>query len=50
VQREADEARAAGVSSTPTFYVGDEAIVGAQSYDTFQRAIERALAGTEDNS
>jgi protein-disulfide isomerase len=50
VQREADGARAAGVASTPTFFVGDEKIVGAQSYDTFQQAIERALAGAEDES
>jgi protein-disulfide isomerase len=50
VQREADGARAAGIASTPTFFVGDEKIVGAQSYDTFQQAIERALAGAEDES
>jgi protein-disulfide isomerase len=44
VQREADEAAAAGIASTPTFFVGEEKIVGAQSYGTFQRAIDRALA------
>jgi predicted DsbA family dithiol-disulfide isomerase len=50
VQREADEAHEAGIASTPTFFVGDEKIVGAQSYQTFQRAIDRALAETGDNS
>jgi protein-disulfide isomerase len=50
IQREADAASSAGVASTPTFFVGDEKIVGARSYDTFEHAIERALAETEDNS
>jgi protein-disulfide isomerase len=44
VQAEIDAARAAGVSSTPTFFVGDTKIVGLQPYEIFQDAIETALA------
>jgi protein-disulfide isomerase len=44
LQQEADGARAAGVGSTPTFFVGDEKIVGAQPYDVFVQAIEAQLA------
>jgi protein-disulfide isomerase len=47
VQREADEARDAGVKSTPTFFIGDEKIVGAQRYAQFKEAIDRALAEAE---
>ena len=44
-----DDARAAGVSSTPTFFItganGDETkIVGAQAYSQFNTAIDKALA------
>jgi predicted DsbA family dithiol-disulfide isomerase len=48
IQREADEARQAGVASTPTFFVGETKIVGAQDYGTFREAIERELARAED--
>jgi protein-disulfide isomerase len=44
LQRELDAARAAGVSSTPTFYVGDEKVVGAQPYGVFQQAINQQLS------
>lgn len=49
IQQEADGARAAGVSSTPTFFIGgasggETKIVGARPYAQFQAAIERALA------
>jgi protein-disulfide isomerase len=44
LQEEADGARAAGVESTPTFFVGDKKIVGAQPYDVFVQAIEEQLA------
>lgn len=44
VQREADTARSNGISSTPTFFVGDKKIVGAQPYGEFQSAIDAALA------
>ena len=33
-----------GVESTPSFFVGDEALAGAQPYPVFRAAIERALA------
>jgi len=44
VQQEADSASANGVSSTPTFFIGDKKIVGLQSYGTFTAAIQAALA------
>jgi protein-disulfide isomerase len=47
IQEEIDAARAAGVRSTPTFFVGDAKIVGLQTYDEFQRAIDAALAEAE---
>jgi protein-disulfide isomerase len=48
VQEEADNARADGVSSTPTFFITDgkgdvTKIVGAQAYAQFQSVIDRAL-------
>jgi protein-disulfide isomerase len=43
LQAEADGARAEGVNSTPTFFVGDRKIVGAQPYETFVEAIEAEL-------
>ena len=33
-----------GIGSTPTFLIGDQAIVGAQPYEVFQRALDAALA------
>lgn len=33
-----------GVSSTPTFIIGQQMIVGAQPYDVFRRALDAALA------
>jgi protein-disulfide isomerase len=44
VQAEADAAHAAGVSSTPTFFVGSQKIAGVQPYGTFRAAIDAALA------
>jgi len=43
VQAEADAARNAGIKSTPTFFVNGERIVGAQPYEEFQKAIDKAL-------
>lgn len=43
IKAEAKAASDAGVSSTPTFYVNGKKIVGAQSYDVFQKAIAEAL-------
>lgn len=36
-----------GVQSTPTFFINDTQLVGAQPFETFQRMIEAALAGAE---
>jgi protein-disulfide isomerase len=44
VQREADTASSNGVSSTPTFFVGDKKIVGVQPYGQFSAAIDAELA------
>jgi protein-disulfide isomerase len=43
---EADYRRATrvGVGSTPTFFIGDKAIIGAQPYEAFAEAIDAALA------
>jgi protein-disulfide isomerase len=47
IQREADAATAHGVSSTPTFFIGDKKLVGVQPYDDFVSAIKQALQKTE---
>lgn len=44
IQEEKDEADANGVSSTPTFFVGDKKIVGAQPFVQFSTAIDAELA------
>jgi protein-disulfide isomerase len=44
IQEEADAASSNGVSSTPTFFIGDTKIVGVQPYAQFQAAIDAALA------
>jgi protein-disulfide isomerase len=43
IQRETDLAAAAGISSTPTFFVGNQKIVGLQGYSVYQQAIDSAL-------
>jgi protein-disulfide isomerase len=44
VQEESQESQNRGVTGTPTFFVNDTKIVGAQSYETFKAAIEAELA------
>ena len=44
IQKEKDAGDAAGISSTPTFFVGEKKIVGAQAYSVFKAAIEAELA------
>jgi protein-disulfide isomerase len=44
VSADHDRGQSAGVRSTPTFFVGDEPIQGAESIGTFRAAIERARA------
>ena len=41
---DADRMERAGVNSTPTFFVGDQLIMGAQPIEVFREAIARALA------
>ena len=43
IQAEADAAHKAGISSTPTFFVGSQKIAGVQPYATFRSAIDAAL-------
>jgi len=42
------EGQRRGVTSTPTFYVGQTQIVGAKPYDTFRAAIEDQLAAAQE--
>jgi protein-disulfide isomerase len=44
VQADLERLRSAGVESTPSFFVGDRGISGAQPTDVFRAAIEQALA------
>ncbi len=44
IQADADRAAQAGASSTPTFFVGGRALVGAQPLAAFREAIDAALA------
>lgn len=44
IAADADRATRAGAQSTPTFFVGNKAVVGAQPFATFRDAIEAALA------
>jgi protein-disulfide isomerase len=44
IQEEKDTADANGVSSTPTFFIGDKKIVGAQPFGQFSAAIDAELA------
>ncbi len=43
VQQEGEEAQAKGVTGTPTFFVNDVKIVGAQPFAVFKQAIDNAL-------
>lgn len=45
IEADRDWASELGVSSTPTFFVNGIALVGAQSYETFQQVIDMELAG-----
>ena len=43
VQRDYADGLAAGVEGTPTFYINDRLLSGAQPFEVFQAAIESAL-------
>ncbi len=44
VKKDAADAQAAGVTGTPMTFVNGEAVRGAQPYEAFQAAIDKALA------
>jgi protein-disulfide isomerase len=44
IQADFERLRSAGVETTPSFFVGDRGISGAQPTDVFRAAIEQALA------
>jgi len=37
------EARALGLSTTPTFFINGRVLLGAQPYENFEKLIEREL-------
>ena len=43
IQKEADDAKASGVNSTPTFFIGGKMIAGVKPYAEFKAAIAEAL-------
>ncbi len=45
VEADAREGSARGVTGTPTFFINDRVLVGAQPYAAFAQAIDAALAG-----
>ena len=44
VNEQTNIARGLGVQSTPTFAVNGQAVIGAESFDTFKQMIETLLA------
>ncbi len=44
---DAQRMRAAGVNATPTFFIGDQVIPGAQPLETFRRALDAAIAAAD---
>jgi protein-disulfide isomerase len=44
VQEDYSDAIALGVQSTPTFFINDRQVVGAQPFETFQQIVEAELA------
>lgn len=47
VQADLQYAFSIGVSSTPTFFINGQGVVGAQPYEVFKQAIEKELAGNQ---
>jgi len=50
IQADADRASTAGVQSTPSFFIGDEAVEGAQPLALFRQVIDRQLAKAASHS
>jgi protein-disulfide isomerase/beta-lactamase regulating signal transducer with metallopeptidase domain len=48
VQQDVRDARAAGVRSVPTFFIGHKMVVGVLSYDRLRALIEEQLSGSKD--
>jgi protein-disulfide isomerase len=44
VQQDLDRGKESGVRSTPTFFIGDTAILGAQPVEVFRRVLDTAIA------
>jgi protein-disulfide isomerase len=44
LEKDFEAGREAGVEGTPSFFINDQAIVGAQPFETFQEVIEQELA------
>ncbi len=44
VKADTQEGSAAGVRGTPTFFINGQGLVGAQPFEAFQAAIDKALA------
>ncbi len=47
VEKDSQDAQAAGVSGTPAFFINGEFVSGAQPFSVFQQVIDAALAGEE---
>jgi len=45
VQADFNEGKGKGVSGTPTFFIGDQQLVGAQPFDAFKQIIDAQLGG-----
>ncbi len=48
VAREAQQTSALGITSTPTFVVGDQVVQGAQPVEVFRQAIDAQLAAAQE--
>jgi protein-disulfide isomerase len=47
VEKDSEDAQAAGVTGTPAFFINGEFVSGAQPFSVFQQVIDAALAGEE---
>jgi protein-disulfide isomerase len=44
LEKDFEAGQEAGVQGTPSFFISDQSIVGAQPFEVFQEAIEQELA------
>ena len=47
VQEDLDQGQRYGVSSTPTIFINGRPIIGAATFETFDRVVREELAATE---